>query len=63
MTAPRDLTPVHEPVMVARVVDVFAAAPAGVHVDATHRDGGHAAAVLQAKPARSQGGDPGTGNT
>ncbi|MET0912737.1 MAG: 16S rRNA (cytosine(1402)-N(4))-methyltransferase RsmH [Acidimicrobiales bacterium] len=53
MTAPRDLTPVHEPVMVDRVVDVFAAAPAGVHVDATLGDGGHAAAVLQANPALS----------
>ena len=53
MTAPRDLTPVHEPVMIDRVVDVFAAAPAGVHVDATLGDGGHAAAVLQANPALS----------
>ena len=53
MTAPRDLTPVHDPVMVDRVVEVFAAAPAGVHVDATLGDGGHAAAVLEANPALS----------
>ncbi len=53
MTAPRDLTPVHDPVMVDRVVKVFAAAPAGVHVDATLGDGGHAAAVLEANPALS----------
>jgi 16S rRNA (cytosine1402-N4)-methyltransferase len=50
LTADRDLTPVHEPVMVDRVVELFAAVPAGVHVDATLGDGGHAAAVLEANP-------------
>ena len=44
MTGPRDLAPVHDPVMVDRVVELFAAVPAGVHVDATLGDGGHAAA-------------------
>lgn len=47
---PRDLTPVHEPVLVGRVVEVFADVPPGVHVDATLGDGGHAAAVLEANP-------------
>jgi len=42
--------PVHDPVLVDRVVDLFAAVPAGVHVDATLGDGGHAAAVLTANP-------------
>ena len=36
--------------MVDRVVELFAAVPAGVHVDATLGDGGHAAAVLEANP-------------
>ncbi len=36
--------------MVDRVVELFAAVPPGVHVDATLGDGGHAAAVLAANP-------------
>jgi 16S rRNA (cytosine1402-N4)-methyltransferase len=36
--------------MVDRVVELFSAVPAGVHVDATLGDGGHAAAVLEANP-------------
>ena len=36
--------------MVDQVVELFAAVPAGVHVDATLGDGGHAAAVLDANP-------------
>jgi 16S rRNA (cytosine1402-N4)-methyltransferase len=40
----------HRPVMVDRVVDVLAAAPAGTFVDATVGGGGHAAAVLAAAP-------------
>jgi 16S rRNA (cytosine1402-N4)-methyltransferase len=36
--------------MVDRVVELFAAVPPGVHVDATLGDGGHAAAVLEANP-------------
>jgi 16S rRNA (cytosine1402-N4)-methyltransferase len=47
-TAPPD--PVHDPVLVDRVVDLFAAVPPGVHVDCTLGDGGHAAAVLEANP-------------
>jgi 16S rRNA (cytosine1402-N4)-methyltransferase len=50
VTGPGDLTPVHDPVMVDRVVELFAAVPPGVHVDATLGDGGHAAAVLAANP-------------
>jgi 16S rRNA (cytosine1402-N4)-methyltransferase len=36
--------------MVDRVVELFSDVPAGVHVDATLGDGGHAAAVLEANP-------------
>lgn len=42
--------PVHDPVLVDRVVDLFGEVPPGVHVDATLGDGGHAAAVLEANP-------------
>jgi 16S rRNA (cytosine1402-N4)-methyltransferase len=41
---------VHEPVMVGRIVDLFAPVPAGVLVDATVGGAGHAAAVLAAHP-------------
>jgi 16S rRNA (cytosine1402-N4)-methyltransferase len=40
----------HEPVMVGRIVDLFAPVPAGVLVDATVGGAGHAAAVLAAHP-------------
>jgi 16S rRNA (cytosine1402-N4)-methyltransferase len=45
-----ELAPVHEPVMVDQVVELFSDVPPGVHVDATLGDGGHAAAVLEANP-------------
>ncbi|MGD9755643.1 MAG: 16S rRNA (cytosine(1402)-N(4))-methyltransferase RsmH [Acidimicrobiia bacterium] len=37
----------HEPVMVAEIVDLFAAVPAGTVLDATVGGGGHAAAILE----------------
>lgn len=40
----------HEPVMVGEIVDVFGAVPAGVVLDATLGGGGHAAAILAARP-------------
>lgn len=40
----------HEPVMVKRVVEVFRGVPPGLFVDATLGGGGHARAVLQARP-------------
>lgn len=40
----------HEPVMVDEIVEVFAAVPAGVVVDATVGGGGHSAALLDAHP-------------
>jgi 16S rRNA (cytosine1402-N4)-methyltransferase len=43
-------SPVHQPVLAERVVDLFAVVPPGVHVDATLGDGGHAELVLQANP-------------
>jgi 16S rRNA (cytosine1402-N4)-methyltransferase len=39
---------VHEPVMVGEVVELFAAVPPGIVVDATVGGGGHAAAILVA---------------
>jgi 16S rRNA (cytosine1402-N4)-methyltransferase len=39
----------HDPVMVDEIVDVFAAVPAGVVLDATLGGGGHAAAILAAR--------------
>ena len=44
----RDFT--HEPVMVAEVVDAFAPVPAGLLVDGTVGGGGHAGALLRARP-------------
>ncbi len=38
----------HDPVMAAEVVDLFAAVPAGIVLDATVGGGGHARAVLEA---------------
>jgi 16S rRNA (cytosine1402-N4)-methyltransferase len=43
-----DRDPLHQPVMVAEVVELFASVPAGVVVDATIGAGGHAAALLAA---------------
>ena len=40
----------HLPVMVDEVVDVFRPVPAGVIVDATVGAGGHASALLDARP-------------
>ncbi|HEY4411158.1 MAG TPA: 16S rRNA (cytosine(1402)-N(4))-methyltransferase, partial [Acidimicrobiia bacterium] len=40
----------HEPVMVAEVVDAFAPVPAGLLVDGTVGGGGHAGALLRARP-------------
>ncbi|KAA0234500.1 MAG: Ribosomal RNA small subunit methyltransferase H [Acidimicrobiales bacterium] len=40
----------HEPVMMARVVELFRVVPAGLFVDATLGGGGHARSVLQARP-------------
>ncbi|HET7489090.1 MAG TPA: 16S rRNA (cytosine(1402)-N(4))-methyltransferase RsmH [Acidimicrobiales bacterium] len=40
----------HQPVMAAEVVDLLAAVPDGLLVDATLGGGGHAAAVLAARP-------------
>lgn len=40
----------HRPVMVERIVELFAHVPAGLYVDATLGGAGHAAAVLQANP-------------
>lgn len=40
----------HEPVMVDEVVEILGAVPAGVIVDATVGGGGHAAAILAARP-------------
>jgi 16S rRNA (cytosine1402-N4)-methyltransferase len=45
-----DRDPVHEPVMAAQVVELFATVPAGVVLDATVGAGGHAAALLTAHP-------------
>ncbi len=45
-----DRDPLHEPVMVAEVVELFAPVPAGVILDATVGTGGHAAAVLAEYP-------------
>ena len=45
-----DREPQHEPVMVAEVVELLAAVPAGVVLDATVGAGGHAAALLSAHP-------------
>ena len=42
--------PTHEPVMAAEVVELFAAVPPGVVLDATVGAGGHAAALLAAHP-------------
>ena len=44
----RDFT--HEPVMVAEVVGAFAPVPAGLLVDGTVGGGGHAGALLRARP-------------
>jgi 16S rRNA (cytosine1402-N4)-methyltransferase len=41
---------VHEPVMLREVVELAAPVPAGLFVDATVGGGGHAAAVLDARP-------------
>src|SRR5205814_5149011 len=38
---------IHEPVMLAEVLDAFASIPSGVVVDATVGGGGHARAILQ----------------
>jgi 16S rRNA (cytosine1402-N4)-methyltransferase len=40
----------HEPVMVDEVVELFAGVPAGLVIDATVGAGGHAAAILAARP-------------
>ncbi len=40
----------HQPVMVNEIVDLLAAVPAGVMLDATVGGGGHAAAILDAHP-------------
>src|SRR5207248_11647264 len=40
----------HEPVMVAEVVDAFSQVPAGLLVDGTVGGGGHACALLRARP-------------
>lgn len=40
----------HEPVLLERVVDLFAEQPAGVYVDATLGGGGHAEAILARNP-------------
>jgi 16S rRNA (cytosine1402-N4)-methyltransferase len=40
----------HRPVMVAEVVDLLAAVPAGVVLDATVGGGGHARAILESNP-------------
>ncbi|MCU1453533.1 MAG: mraW [Acidimicrobiales bacterium] len=40
----------HEPVLLERVLELFAAVPAGTVVDATLGGAGHAAAVLEARP-------------
>ncbi len=40
----------HEPVMVDEVVDIFSTVPQGVVVDATLGGGGHAEALLRARP-------------
>ena len=40
----------HRPVMLAEIVELFAAVPAGTFVDATAGGGGHASAVLAAHP-------------
>lgn len=40
----------HDPVMVAEVVDLFRHVPSGLVVDATVGGGGHAAALLSARP-------------
>src|SRR5204862_7564773 len=40
----------HDPVMVAEVVDAFAPVPAGLLVDGTVGGGGHAGALLRARP-------------
>ena len=40
----------HRPVLVERVVELFAPVPPGVVVDATVGGGGHAAALLEAHP-------------
>ncbi len=45
-----DRDPLHEPVMVAEVVELLATVPSGVLLDATVGTGGHAAAVLAAHP-------------
>ncbi|MFA9428944.1 16S rRNA (cytosine(1402)-N(4))-methyltransferase RsmH [Egicoccus sp. AB-alg2] len=51
MTQPRDGAP-HVPVLLDRVVALFADAPDGVYVDGTLGAAGHAAAVLQARADR-----------
>ena len=51
MTTPRDGAP-HVPVLLDRVVELFAQAPDGVYVDGTLGAAGHAAAVLEARSAR-----------
>jgi len=45
-----DRDPVHEPVMAAEVVELFAPIPSGVVLDATVGAGGHAAVLLSALP-------------
>lgn len=51
MTTPRDSAP-HVPVLLDRVVELFASAPDGVYVDGTLGAAGHAAAVLAARASR-----------
>lgn len=52
MTAPEGPTPAfrHEPVLLARVVELFGPVPPGTVVDATLGGGGHARALLAAHP-------------
>jgi 16S rRNA (cytosine1402-N4)-methyltransferase len=62
-TPPADIVPVeglrmnqtfpHEPVMAAEVVELFAPVPEGLIVDTTLGGGGHAAAILGARPGIS----------
>jgi 16S rRNA (cytosine1402-N4)-methyltransferase len=40
----------HEPVMVGEILDLVRAVPSGLFVDATVGGGGHAAAILEARP-------------